>query len=273
MKLRKLFMLLVFVFLIIIHIDIKVNAETNENHLTKIGGVEYILSEIQIENYLKQKYNTSDTKFESATRKNEYVLSGVKNASQYSLNKIYKRERDIDVEGTCSIVAISILLDYYNRQGKLGEVYNLSIEDWFVKTMDIALANDLTTRDNGTLVTNVDNIITKVFNSMDIQLKGNNDYYYIKSSIRSIVTNDRPFILHIPSHSTVAKGYVTYEVKYQEKYWSWFKYKWRTVTKIEEFAVISEGWGHSTPRYYDIELIDDVFPNLGDYVMTKIVKS
>lgn len=122
--------------------------------------------------------------------------------------------------------------------------------------MDIALANDLTTRDNGTLVTNVDNIITKVFNSMDIQLKGNNDYYYIKSSIRSIVTNDRPFILHIPSHSTVAKGYVTYEVKYQEKYWSWFKYKWRTVTKIEEFAVISEGWGHSTPRYYDIELID-----------------
>lgn len=97
-------MLLVFVFLIIIHIDIKVNAETNENHLTKIGGVEYILSEIQIENYLKQKYNTSDTKFESATRKNEYVLSGVKNASQYFV--FY-----------CLIIVINIFLDSIIQKG------------------------------------------------------------------------------------------------------------------------------------------------------------
>ena len=101
-----------------------------------------------------------------------------------------------------------------------------------------------------------------MFKSLNVKLKGNNDYYYIKSSIRSIYKDDYPIILHIPFHSMVAKGIAKYEVTVKERYWSIYKYKWRTVTKTVEFAVVSEGWGWIYNAYYDVSLIDDIFPIL-----------
>lgn len=242
--------------------------QTEEFNVT--GGSEYIIVENDIEDYLRDKFTSTDYEYVSMKKKTSSVLTGVENASQYALNSAYYKQRDLEVTGTCANVAVAILIDYYNRSGKLGRRYNLTIEDWFIKTMDIGLANNLTTPTDGTYISKVDQIVTKVLNSVNEDFSGNNDYYYIKASIRSVSKDKAPIILHIPGHSTVAKGYVTYEVKVNERYWSWFSYKWRTVTKTVEFAVISEGWGWTQNAYYDMELINDSFPNFGPYAMTKI---
>ena len=249
------------------------NSIDEENDFIIQGSIDDLLNESEIEEYLKEKFTSSSYQFVSYGEKSgsRKVLTGVENPSQTYLNRYYQIERGLRVNGTCSIVAISILLDYYNQNGKLGKVYDLDIEDWFVKTMDIALANDLTTVDDGTYLSDIDNILDLVFASMNIKLYGNNDYYYLYDTIKESVKAKVPVLFHIPNHSTVAQGYVTYNVKVKERYWTWFQYKWRTVTKSVNFVIVSEGWGRSE-SYFETSLIADKFPNFGPYAITKVTK-
>ncbi len=249
------------------------NSIDKENDFIIQGSTDDLLYESEIEEYLKEKFTSSSYKYVSSSEKSgsRKVLTGVKNPRQGYLNAHYESERDITINNTCSIVAISILLDYYNQNGKLGKVYDLDIEDWFVKTMDIALANKLTTKRDGTYLSDIDNILDLVFASMNIKLYGNNDYYYLYDTIKESVKAKVPVLFHIPNHSTVAQGYVTYNVKVKERYWTWFQYKWRTVTKSVNFVIVSEGWGRSE-SYFETSLIADKFPNFGPYAITKVTK-
>lgn len=249
------------------------NSFDEENDYVFHGSTDDLLYESEIEECLKKKFTSTSYKYISYSEKSgsRKVLTGVENPSQSSLNLHYQKERGLRVNNTCSIVAVAILMDYYNQKGKLGEKYDISLEDWFVKTMDIALANDLTTVIDGTYLSDIDNIVSSVFNSMKVKLYGNNDYYYLYDTIKESVKDGVPVLFHIPNHSTVAIGHVTYNVQVKERYWSWFQYKWRTVTKSVNFVIVNEGWGRSE-SYFETSLIADKFPNFGPYAITKVTK-
>jgi len=247
-----------------------------ESNVSSEGGTDYMFRSLSsLEDYYEDKYTSTSYKYidsseVSDSRESIYVAD----VSQSSMNSYYLAEESIQVTNTCAIVAISSLINYYEDQNLLDSYNNgNSVGEWFVRTMNIALANNLTTATSGTTLSKVDNIITFVLNSLQLNttLSGDNEYANIYSKIQSNIGEDVPALFHIPLHSTLARGYLQYEVTVSEKYWSWFTYKWREVDIIEKVLIINEGWYNSGYSYYPVELISDGFLNTGPYCMTEII--
>jgi len=103
-------------------------------------------------------------------------------------------------------------------------------------------------------------------------MHGDNEYCNIYSKIQSNIGEVVPALFHIPDHSTLAKGSMQYKVTVNERYWSWFTWKWRQVDKIEEVLIINEGWYNYGYSYYPVDLISDGLLNTGPYCMTEIIQ-
>ncbi len=244
--------------------------------LSSEGGTDYMFRSLTyLEDYYEAKYTSINYEYiESSEVSNSRESIYVPNVSQSSMNAYYLAEESIQVTGTCAIVAIAMFLNYYEDHDLFDEYNNEnSVSDWFVNTMIIGLANNLTTATAGTTLSNIDNIITLVLASLQLNtsLRGDNEYANIYSKIQSNIDEEVPALFHIPSHSTLARGYLQYEVTVNERYWSWFKYKWRQVDIIEEVLIINDGWYNYGYSYYPEELISDGILNTGPYCMTEII--
>jgi len=257
--------------------NIRSNDESSTNMVSSSGGSdEIILSPYLIDDYLEDKY-TSDsyeyisTAYVSGSTDSVYVG----NASQTTLNTAYFNETGIQITGTCANVAVALLINYYEDNDLLdGNTTSRSVTEWFILTFTLAYSHGLTTLTGGTYLNEIDNIITVVLDSLvlDTDLYGDNEYANIYSKIKSNITADEPALFHMEGHSTVARGYTQYNVTVNERYWSWFQYKWREITITEDFLMLSEGWRSSGTSYYDVDLISDGALNTGPDCMSEIIE-
>jgi|GEM_PF-1612567 len=241
------------------------------------GGPDFVYRNItNLNAYYVARYTSTNYQYISAIEVTDsrHTITST-DVSQSSMNYNYLVSEGITVTNTCAIVAITMLLNYYEDNNLLITFNNGNTStDWFIRTMNIALANDLTTATEGTYLVDIDNIIPLVLNSLQLTtaMHGDNEYCNIYSKIQSNIGEVVPALFHIPDHSTLAKGYMQYKVTVNERYWSWFTWKWRQVDKIEEVLIINEGWYNYGYSYYPVDLISDGLLNTGPYCMTEIIQ-
>lgn len=176
---------------------------------------------------------------------NRITISGVNNYSQRDLNVEYNRHSTNRINDTCTIVAVTTMLDYYGNF--LNEFELDDTEDCFRNVYDACLEKGLTTINEGTPKTNTGWCLKTGFEDYNSTRGVAADWWNPIGDINNAVSANYPIIFDLTDHSIVICGKVEYQVVYEYTYWSGFLW-WgsnvtETETKVEEFAIVCEGWG------------------------------
>lgn len=138
------------------------------------------------------------------------------NHNQTDLNRVYNSNHEDEIEGTCSLVAIATVVEYF------GLAYSQIPEDIHqIYARVVYTAYNHGFKGSGTNPTKIDNILTDTFAYYGVPYKGNNDYFNKKETIVNQINVNRPVILSMNfqepygSHTVVVFGYKTYEIKYK----------------------------------------------------------
>lgn len=237
------------------------------------GDSSYVFfNDSQVEEYIRSQFSGKADL--TISRYGSDVKLNTKNFSQSYLNSYYKQLTGIDVDGSCSIVAIMSVIEYYDRVKNQIDIG--TPEDAFVVIMKIAIENKWTDshkKDGGTSDTKRDNIMTASFKYYGSKNEGNNDYFDLYDKIKSEVGSNRPSVFSIIGHSMVAAGYRRYKVQYTNTSGAlWWK---KTVTKTEyvDFVIVNDGW--SNIRQYSYFPVDKISTNIiyrWDFNITKVIE-
>lgn len=200
-------------------------------------------SKAAVENYLKNLYSS---------KKSVTIIAGTEkklecnNHKQSDIKKYYNENNgsadDIpaDCEGICWASAITSLLEFYGCEGEVNKIaYDV---------LTVAKSNKYWSTDNtGLGMMDTDDLVTKMFNSYDIDKKGSNTYINIYSTLKTEVNSGRVSIFKITNHIMAGCGYVPYSVKYEQT--NIFNVVEKKLEK-QNFVICNDTWANNDVRQY-----------------------
>lgn len=216
-----------------------------------------LTSTASVKQYLRDKYGDDATIVAG-----EETKINTSNYCQTYLNSYYKTTTGTAVEGTCSEVAATSLIEFYSDLD--GFTTNSSFEDTFVDIVNIALAEGYYEVGEGTSQTELDNLLEDSFEYYGSSNGADNDYFNLYKTICSKVNSGVPVLFSIIGHTMVACGYVTYTTTYTSS-------KNKETTATDNFIIVNDGWSNS--RQYSYFPEDSISTNIftrWEFCITKV---
>lgn len=245
MKKRKFFLvgfILLFLFVLV-----------GTNNDLKFGSTKDLYEESQIVAFLEKEYTASNKRYVSSNRSLISDILDTKNLSQSALNDYYYAKKQQRPNGTCSVVAVTSVIEYCSRVLNAFDIES-TIEETYVNILDTGIKKGHTSLTSGTSQGTIDNLLEDAFKLYGCNYKADNDYFGLYDHMKTEIDAKRPVIFSIPNHSTVCKGYAEYKVEYSYRNW---QQKWIKKTATEKFFVVDDGWGSSFYRYFPNSLAQD----------------
>ena len=216
------------------------NHPTNNSAASSNDCIEFNISGIS--RYLN---NHTGMKVKSMTQKSRTNIAGINNFSQQILNWRYNLENNAEINNTCTIVAVTEMLDYFGNF--LNEFELESTTETFTRVFNSCIESNLTSIDQGTNKGNVGHCLRTGFQEYESTRSCASDWWNPQGDINNAVGQNVPIMLDLTNHSVVVSGKVTYTVEYEYTHstgilW-WKKDVTETIIRDEDFAIVCEGWG------------------------------
>ena len=117
-------------------------------HLNNSAASSNDCIEFNISGISRYLNNHTGMTVKSITQKSRTTIAGINNFSQQVLNRRYNLENNAEINGTCTIVAVTEMLDYFGNF--LNEFELESTEETFTRVFNSCIENNYTSIDQGT---------------------------------------------------------------------------------------------------------------------------
>lgn len=248
MKKTKRFFLFLFTVFLGFTVSLLVQSAFNTYDAAKSSGTsaDVIQTKNGVTTYLKDKYSSySKVTVSAGTEKKLNTYNFSQGTLNDYFNANYQLANDESVTGTCSLVEILSLLEYYDRVKGQTDLPSTTNEA-FCDIVLVAISNEYYTVGEGTKGDDVDNLLNDMFYFYHSTNTAYLDHLNIYSHIKSEIDASRPVGFGINGHGMVGAGYVTYTTTYETTSGVlWWK-KTVTTTKTDDFVIVNDGWTNSS---------------------------